>query len=114
MSAHEIVPQITHIINFSVQKASFLSLYKIAQVKPLFMKDDPREAKSYRPVANICIVSKIIERAIFMQIVDYMCKNSLFNSNHHGFRVYHSTTTTTAMVQMYDSWVQEADDKIFI
>ena len=100
MIAHEIVPAITHIINLSIQQATFPSLYKIAKVIPLFKKGDPLEAKNYRPVAILCIVSKIIERAIFLQIVDYMCKNSLFHPNHHGFRAYHSTTT--AMVQMYD------------
>ena len=111
MIAHEIVPAITHIINLSIQQASFPSLYKIAKVIPLFKKGDPLEAKNYRPVAILCIVSNIIERAIFLQIVDYMCKNSLFHPNHHGFRAYHSTTT--AMVQMYDSWVQATEDKMY-
>ena len=36
-----------------------------------------------------------------------MNTNELFHPNHHGFRAGHSTTT--AMIQMYDSWVQAAD-----
>ena len=42
-----------------------------------------------------------------MQIVEYMNSNDLFHPNHHGFRAGHSTTT--AMIQMYDSWVQAVD-----
>ena len=42
-----------------------------------------------------------------MQIVEYMNTNEYFHPNHHGFRGFHSTTT--AMVQMYDSWVQAVD-----
>ena len=33
--------------------------------------------------------------------------NDLFHPNHHGFRADHSTST--AMIQMYDTWVQAVD-----
>ena len=36
-----------------------------------------------------------------------MNKNQYFHPNHHGFRAHHSTAT--AMIQMYDSWVQAVD-----
>ena len=42
-----------------------------------------------------------------MQIVSYMKDNKLFHPNHHGFRASHSTCT--AMIQMYDTWVQAVD-----
>ena len=105
----EIVPPVTHILNLSIQQAVFPSMYKVAKVIPLLKKGDPLEAKNYRPVALLCIISKIIERAIYLQIVDYMNTNSFFHPNHHGFRSNHSTTT--AMIQMYDCWVQAAEDK---
>ena len=36
-----------------------------------------------------------------------MNNNNYFHPNHHGFRAHHSTAT--AMIQMYDSWVQAVD-----
>ena len=105
--AEEILPAVTHIVNLSIQQAVFPSLYKVAKVIPLFKKGDPLLPKNYRPVAILCILSKVIERVVYMQIVEYMTKNDLFHPNHHGFRAHHSTAT--AMVQMYDSWVQAAD-----
>jgi hypothetical protein len=101
------LPAITHIVNLSIQQATFPSLFKIAKVIPLFKKDDPLLPKNYRPVAILCILSKVIERVVFIQIVEYMNRNELFHPNHHGFRAHHSTTT--AMIQMYDSWVQAVD-----
>ena len=98
------LPAITHIVNLSIEQLRFPTLYKRAKVIPLLKKGDPLDPKNYRPVAILCILSKIIERAIFIQIVDYMNKNQYFHPNHHGFRAHHSTTT--AMIQMYDSWVQ--------
>jgi hypothetical protein len=103
----DILPAVTHIVNLSIQHATFPSKYKIAKVIPLLKKDDPLEPKNYRPVAILCILSKVIERAIFIQIVEYMNTNELFHPNHHGFRAGHSTST--AMIQMYDSWVQAVD-----
>ena len=103
----DIVPAVTHIVNLSLKQAIFPSLYKMAKIIPLLKKDDPLEPKNYRPVAILCILSKIIERAIFIQIVDFMNRNNLFHPNHHGFRAHHSTST--AMIQMFDSWVQAVD-----
>ena len=103
----DILPAVTHIVNLSIQQAVFPSLYKIAKVIPLYKKEDPLLPKNYRPVAILCILSKVIERVIFLQIVNYMNSNNLFHPNHHGFRAHHSPTS--AMVQMYDTWVQAVD-----
>ena len=94
----DILPAVTHIVNLSIQHAAFPSMYKIAKVIPLLKKDDPLEPKNYRPVAILCILSKVIERTIFIQIVEYMNTNEFFHPNHHGFRAGHSTST--AMIQM--------------
>ena len=66
----DILPAVTHIVNLSIQQAAFPSQYKIAKVIPLLKKDDPLEPKNYRPVAILCILSKVIERVIFCQIVE--------------------------------------------
>ena len=107
LMVEDILPAVTHIVNLSIQQATFPSLYKLAKVIPLLKKEDPLEAKNYRPVAILCILSKVIERAIFLQIVEFMNTNNFFHPNHHGFRAGHSTST--AMIQMYDTWVQAVD-----
>ena len=40
-----------------------------------------------------------------------MEKNQLIHPNHHGFRAAHSTTT--GLIQMYDSWVEALEYKQF-
>ena len=69
--------------------------------------DDKLAPKSYRPVALLPVVSKVLERVAFIQTVQYMNEHSLMHPNHHGFRAQHSTTT--AMLQIYDSWVEAAN-----
>ena len=109
MVKEEITPAVTHIVNLSINSSVFPSLWKHAKVIPLFKpgSEDKLAPKSYRPVALLPVVSKVLERVIFLQTVQYMNKHSLLHPNHHGFRAQHSTTT--AMLQMYDSWVEAAD-----
>ena len=102
----------THIVNLSIQTETFPTTWKTAKVIPLFKKGDQFEPKNYRPVAILSILSKIIEKVIFIQTVSYFDRNNLFHPNHHGFRARHNTTN--ALIQMYDSWVEAADKGEFM
>ena len=66
-------------------------------------KGSKLDPKNYRPVAILPILSKVLERAMFMQLVSYMDANNFFNPSHHAYRSFHSTTT--AMLQMYTTWL---------
>ena len=90
-----IVPSITHIINLSISTLVFPKAYKVAKVVPLFKgKDSPTlEPKSYRPVSLLPIVSKILERVVQNQLVDYMDRNQHWHPQHHAYKSNHSITT---------------------
>ena len=105
--AADILPVITHIINLSVSQSQFPDPWKTAKIIPLLKKDNPLDPKNYRPVALLPIFSKILERVVFVQIVDYLNANKLYHPNHHGFRAKHSTVT--AIIQMYDVWVESIE-----
>ena len=45
---------------------------------------------------------------MFDQLTEYLEKNKLIHHNHHGGRKGHSTTT--ALIQMYDKWVEEMEE----
>ena len=53
-------------------------------------------------MALLPVVSKILERAVFVQFIDYLESNKLMNPSHHGFRSSHSICT--ALLEMYDVW----------
>ena len=62
------------------------------------------DPKNYRPVAILPNLSKVLERAMFQKVVNFMDSNGFFNPNHHAYRSFHSTTT--AMLQMYTTWLK--------
>ena len=105
----EILPAITHIVNLSISTQTFPSGWKKSKVVPLYKKDDRLNPKNYRPVTIVPILSKVLERIIFNQMTEYLSSNRLIHPNHHAFRA--GFNTTTAMIQMYDGWVQAVESE---
>ena len=58
-------------------------------------------------MAILPILSKVLERAMFRQMINHMDGHKLFNPSHHAYRSFHSTTT--AMIQMYDTWLEAVE-----
>ena len=58
-------------------------------------------------MALLPIFSKILERVVFIQVVQFVEGNGLLRPSHHGSRAKHSTCT--ALIEMYDSWVESAE-----
>ena len=107
----EITPVLTHIINLSISHQTFPVLWKHAKVIPLHKKDEMLYPKNYRPVSLLPVLSKVLERCVFVQMVNYLEETELLHPSHHGFRAKHSTVS--ALIQMFDSWIEAfEDDKV--
>ena len=104
-----IVPAVTHICNLSITTLTFPKAYKVAKVVPLYKGKDaaPTAPKSYRPVALLPVVSKVLERVVHGQLVAYLDQHQLLHPQHHAYRSLHSTTT--AMLSLHDTWVEAAE-----
>ena len=111
LAGTDLTPAITHIANLSLSQSYFPSTWKTAKVIPLFKKEDATLPKNYRPVSLLPVTSKILERVAYQQLVEYLEQNHLLHHSHHGFRKHHSTTT--ALLEMYSSWVEAyQEDKV--
>ena len=105
--AAEVIPRpLHHIITLSIMQEKFPSSWKFAKVLPLHKKLSTLEMKNYRPVAILSPLSKVLEKIIYEQLYEYFTANKIFHPNLHGYRKNRSTQT--ALVQMYDRWVQAA------
>ena len=56
-------------------------MYKWNQMK---MNSDPLLPKSYRPIALLPILSKVLEKIVFSQLVKFLEGNNLIHPNLHG------------------------------
>ena len=84
---------IQHIINLSILTETVPSSLKQAKVVPIFKKGSRLDPGNYRPVSILSSVSKILERAVNIQLVEYFNKKNLFFDYQSGFRRGHSTET---------------------
>ena len=85
-------------------------MWKYAKVVPLLksLTADALLAKSYRPVALLPILLKVLEKIVFSQLVRYLEENNLIHPNLHGSRAAHSTST--ALIQLYDKWADDIEN----
>ena len=106
ISAPIIAVPLHHIITLSIMQHKFPSQWKLAKVLPLHKKLDPLNKKNFRPVAILSPLSKVLEKIVYEQMYTYFTGNKILHPNLHGYRTNRSTQT--ALLQMYDHWVQGA------
>ena len=61
-------------------------------------------AKNFRPVSLLSVVSKVLEKAVFLQMFKYFEENNLIHPSHHAYRPMHNSTT--ALIEIIDDWVE--------
>ena len=62
---------ITVIINQSLTSVIFLNSLKIANVTPIFKKENSKLITNYRPISVLPVISKIFESVIHEQLSEY-------------------------------------------
>ena len=60
-------------------------LWKLANVTPIFKKEDKQLVKNYRPISLLPICGKIFEKLIFDSLYAYLSGNGLITKNQSGF-----------------------------
>ena len=64
---------------------------KLANIVPVFKKDNKEQAENYRPISLLSIVSKVMERCLFNAIRDHAFNP--ISPCHHGFIAERSCVT---------------------
>ena len=84
--------QLCTVFNKSIEEGVYPDLMKIAKVIPLYKSGDVTLADNYRPISMLPVISKILERHIYDQIMLHLNVNDILYSRQFGFRKKHSTT----------------------
>ena len=92
LAKKEILIPITNCINKCISIKSFPDELKIADVIPVFKKEDPDNKANYRPISLLLIISKIFERVLFEQMEKFSEK--ILSSKLCSFRKGHFTQHT--------------------
>ena len=86
-----IAAPLTIIINQMLNSGIFPDALKVSKVIPLYKKDDKQVFSNYRPISLLPSISKIFEKVILLQLIEYLVINNIIHKNQYGFRKNHST-----------------------
>ena len=98
-----------HLVNLSIDSGLFANQWKPQLIFPTHKKGSKNDVKNFRPVSHLIEVGKIVEYAVYYQVLEHFTSHSLFHENHHGSLAGHSTAT--ALVQLVDMWLRASEDK---
>ena len=86
-----ITKPLAYIINLSLQSGSLPMEWKAAKIIPLFKSGSMVELDNYRPISILPVLSKILERIVYKQLLSHLENNGLLSSFQFGFRSKRST-----------------------
>jgi hypothetical protein len=106
-ASESIAMPITRIINQTFVSGTIPSDWKEAKITPIFKAGKKADMKNYRPISVLPLVSKIMEKVVQVQFVNFFNENKLLSIYQSGFRKKHSTETTA--VYLVDNILDQMD-----
>ena len=104
-----ITKPLAYIINLSLQSGSVPMEWKAAKIIPLFKSGSMVELDNYRPISILPVLSKILERIVYKQLLSHLENNGLLSSLQFGFRSKGSTEL--AVTYFTDKIRKEVDNE---
>ena len=94
-------PIITVLMNKIISCNVIPEQWKVAKVIPTYKKGNRQDANNYRPISNLCSVTKIFERLVLNRIgkIEEIEAVDLTGESQHGFKKNRSTETAGIEIQ---------------
>src|SRR5215469_234420 len=93
MLKDELIKPLTMLFNKSLQEGIVPKDFRMANITPIFKKDDRKMPNNYRPISLTSIVGKIFEAILTNRLVAHLEERNLLNSSQHGSRRNRSCLT---------------------
>ena len=91
VTATIIAPSLCKLFNRSLGEGYIPSEWKLANVVPVYKKDEKDHVENYRPISLLCVISKVLERCVLNRINVRL--QDLIADCQHGFRSGRSCVT---------------------
>ena len=103
-----LLPPLLHIINLCLTQSQYPTLWKTGCISPIPKKGNLSQASNWRPIVLNCVVSKLLERVMNEQIMNYMRRNHYDPPSQHAYRPEKSCNT--ALTEL-DTFIQKNRDR---
>ena len=90
-----IIHSLTDLFSSSLASGIFPQCFKSARVTPILKKRclDHNDLNNYRPVSNLCVIAKILEKLVLSKVSFYLNSHNLYNTCQSACHPGHSTET---------------------
>ena len=95
--------EFTYFINECLQKSRMPRKWSVGTISPVPKKGMSHTMADYRPISVLPTLSKVIERAVYNQLVYHLESHGLLDHRQHGFRKDHSTSSAIFEQYLYNS-----------
>ena len=102
-----LAPVLTKLFNIAIEQATFPTIFKTAEVVPVYKNGSKLNCSNYRPISLLCPFSKLLEKCIYDQL--YLKRNQLLYEYQFGFRK--NLSTELAINQIYEDFVRGVESK---
>ena len=97
------------IFNTSLKFGIFPDIRKLANFSPMFNTGARNNKNHYRPISVLSIFSKLIEKIVHDQLLNFMQLNKILIPNQFAFKKLHSTITS--LINVSDYWYENINEK---
>ena len=87
----DISEPLSFIFNLCISQGYFPLELKTGCITPTYKKGEHSNIENYRPVCSLSQFSKIFEKVIYHQMINYIEKNNIITNSQFGFRANKST-----------------------
>ena len=94
----ELAPILKLIFQKSLDTGRLPSIWKKANVSPIFKKGDKTEPANYRPISLTCVLCKVLEHVVASGISKHFTEQNILSELQHGFREKRSCETQLIML----------------
>jgi exonuclease III len=87
-----VVEPLVYLINKAFTNGQFPNVFKISIIKPIFKKGSAENLENFRPISLISTFSKIMEKAMYNRLTEFLTDNKIIFHQQFGFLKGKSTT----------------------
>ena len=97
-SASVISKSLSYFLNLPLKTCQVPRDWKIMKITTIFKSGDSNNTDNNRPISVLPIISKVLKRAVHMQIMNYLEKYNLLSNNQFGYQKKQSTRLVTTLL----------------
>ena len=99
---------LSDLFNCSLSTGKIPTIWKEANVTPIFKKEDPSVVSNYRPISLLSAVGKVLEKIVHKHLFNFVRDNDILSALQSGF--IPGDSTVNQLIDIYNTFCKSLDE----